>query len=229
VAGLSSAAVNANALIDVRAVVGSNPAVTSAKVVNAALAAPGSTITFNVFAVITPSPDNGNPGDEGFLLGSGSFLSTDVAGGALRGNMTASRPSTFNGSGSSNGLPQDLDGDGDLDVGSNTPATSANFFAARATSAPSPVFGQEVQIGTLTMTVGQLLASAATGGHTDVNFRLRNNTASAASWFENGSTITPPGGTVVEGSPVVISAVPEPMTLGLAGLAGMSLLGRRRK
>jgi hypothetical protein len=107
----------------------------------------GATLTMNV--VTKPAGADANQGNDGLLSLAGSFLSIR-AGASPRGNLAASRlasvgtlPQTsgFNGAGGQNGTVTDLNGDGDLDVGSNNDNDAAGFFAARATSAPDPVFG----------------------------------------------------------------------------------------
>jgi len=252
-------AANAALTIDVRAlqingvnISGSN-APKDVKVVN------GDVVTFGVYADVTGS----NPAKFQTLQSfSGSFLSS---GGTTRGNMTPApvRIAPFNAASSSVGLAQDLDGDGDLDIGSNNDADAANFFADRAavltgphsTDAngasvfgaftPTPIsggLGTEYRVGTLRLTI------TTPGTATLVNFRPRV-AGTAATWSEdadetttfdpdaNGGAganiVTYSGGTqgtaFLAGGPVsVAGAVPEPMSLSLAGLAGLALVRRRR-
>jgi hypothetical protein len=207
----------------------------------------GATLTMNIIA--KSSGQDGNQGNDGLLSLAGSFLSTR-AGTSPRGNLAASRQvsitglnqtSGFNGAGGQNGTVTDLNGDGDLDVGSNVDTDSAGFFAARATSAPDPVFGTappfELQVGTVRYVVTD---TGATPGPTTINFRKRE-AFGAASWYED-SVQNPDDGTWsgahtynsdpnwTIGAPVnVFGQIPEPATLGLASLAGLGLLARRRK
>ena len=178
----------------------------------------GGTVTFNIVAFVTGQ--NGDLGDDGFLSGAGSFLST---GGTL-GDMAAFRAGNMTGTGSSNGKAQDLDSDGDLDVGSNTTASASNYFAVRANSAPQPVFGAQVLLGSVTFTYG----AAGMSGVSLVNWRNRGN-ASTASWFEDGSQVNAnaTASNVGVGAPVSL-VVPEPTTLGLAAIGALGLLARRR-
>src|SRR3954471_2141323 len=83
--GLSAAAASASLTIDVRAtgVTGAGNVVGNAKSVW--VSGPG-TVSFNVFAIITPAADNGNSQDEAFNQVYGSFLST---GSSYRGSLAA--------------------------------------------------------------------------------------------------------------------------------------------
>jgi hypothetical protein len=216
VAGLSAMA-NAALVIDLRAtnVVGQGTVSPDGKSVSNV--APGTVVNFNIFANVT---DN-SPGDttnQGILSFAGSFLS---AGGTTEGHLIATRAAGMTGTGGSNGLVTDLDGDGDSDVGSNNNASALNFFSARSKDAPQPQVGDSVLVGTLAMTITE-----ATATETLVNFRVRAASTSG-SWFEDGTQITSSNYTA--GAAVSVNGIPEPAALGLAGLAGMAALARRRR
>ena len=218
-AGVGAAA-NAALVIDVRAVSATGGAVVqNAKTVDVTNAGPGAVINFEVFALV--SGQDGDTANDGIISFAGSFLSG--TGTVARGNMTAARDAQMMGFGGSNGLAQDLDGDGDLDVGSNTDGSANNFFSARANSAPQPIFGQSIRVASATMTL-----SAVTIPGTDslLNFRPRNATT-AGSWYEDGTQIT--SANFSAGQAVRLTAIPEPATIGLASIAGLGLLARRRK
>jgi hypothetical protein len=209
-------------------------------------AAVGATITMRLIAKVTGvDPDDRN---DGLLSLSGAFLSNAVNGGAAHGNLSAARvvsivglhqTSGFNGSGGSNGAITDLNGDGDLDVGSNNDSDSTGFFVARATSAPDAVFGMaapyEIVVATVNYTVRSVIGADFTP-HTDINIRKRE-TFGGAVWCEdvhdnpdggNEEFIRPydPPFQVWDiGAPVTIVA-PEPAALGLLALP--LLLIRRR-
>jgi hypothetical protein len=160
---------------------------------NVSTAVVGDIITFGVYADVTGTNPNKFQTLQSF---SGSFLSS---GGLERGNMVPApvRIAPFNAASSSVGLAQDLDGDGDLDIGSNNDADAANFFADRAAVLSGPhstdpnglsVYGSftptaipggtEYRVGTLRLTV------TATGTATSVNFRPRV-AGTAATWAED--------------------------------------------
>lgn len=157
----------------------------------------GQVVPIDVFALISGS----GTGTFGLISASGSFLSTDVSGGAARGTLQAIREADFTGSGSSAGTQVDLDSDGDLDVGSNNPASAAGYFSVRATSAPTAVEGREIKIATVNFTVTSLLP----GTRTEVNFRVRGNGPTHAVWIENGATRSPDTATFNAGAPIVIT------------------------
>jgi len=200
---------------------------------NIPAAAIGDVITFGVYADVTGSNSAKFQTLQSF---SGSFLSS---GGGTKGNMVpaASRTPPFNASSSSVGLAQDLDGDGDLDIGSNNDADAANFFADRANNLTGPhstdsngnsVFtqagttptsianGTEYRVGTLRLTL------TAGGTATSVNFRPRV-AGTAATWAEDAdevSVVDPDtGATIISysggtqgtvfnaGAPVLVAAV----------------------
>src|SRR5262245_57998021 len=127
VAGLGAATANAALVIDVVATGGTGVTVSNGgkSVLTTGV---GNPINFNVFALVTDG-NNGNTTDQGILSFAGSFLSN---GGSVRGGLVGVVDATMRGSGFSNGLAQDLDADGDLDVGSNNNASAANFFNGRS-------------------------------------------------------------------------------------------------
>jgi len=197
VMGLGVAA-NASLTIDVRALQINGVAISGANLPkNITVINVGDTITFGVYADVTGTNPQKFQTIQSF---SGSFLSS---GGTTRGNMNpaASRTIPFNANSSSVGLQQDLDGDGDLDIGSNVDSDAANFFAGRAASltgphstdgagntvfvtagtTPTPIAGgTEYRVGTLRLTM------TALGTPTLVNFRTRL-AGTAATWSEDAN------------------------------------------
>src|SRR5205823_9503276 len=76
--------------------------------------------------------------DEGLQDVFASFLSTNVSGGAALGTLKATNVAPLNQTASQPGVQQDLDGDGELDVGNLThplpQGHSADTFVARSNS-----------------------------------------------------------------------------------------------
>jgi len=250
--GLGVSTANATLLIDVRASTRNGVSVADPK--NVAVAV-GDTLVFRVFADVTGTND-ARPDCIQDL--SGSFLST----GGIKGNLALSfsgfaQPFTANAT--SAGQQTDLDGDGDLDLGSNNDPVAAGYVALRSNRMTGPrstnpdgstVFspgagpsaiahGTEYRlISTLSMVV------SSTGSSTVVNFRRRLG-GSPVFWVEDATEVVTDNGngttaySYIEGtqftdeSSVLTSgvtlSVPEPATIGLASIAGLGLLARRRR
>src|ERR1700722_5486356 len=199
--------------IDVRAADGSK----SIQVSNV-----GQVVNLEVFAEIT-DPQN-LPTEDGVQDVDGSFLSTNVGPGPVSGDLAAAVVSPFDANGSQDGTSQDLNSDGNLDVGSNDNSTVDNFFFARSggieTSGSGTIVGNalEFEIGTLTYTV----TSLNFGGEVDINYRTRNDlpTEADAVWREDNQGISDLNGdsngigVIADGAPFVVTdpAVTPPPT-----------------
>jgi len=233
-AGLGAQSALAALTIDLRvtAVTGGGTVAPGNKSVVAPAA--GATVTMNVWAQVTGS----DPTKFQCLQSvGGSFLS----GGNLLGNMSVNGTTpavfvaaAFGGLSNSVGFLTDLDGDTDLDVGSNNQADQANYFSARAGQLMGPdttgssglptgglttntiAGGTEYRIGQLRFVIG-----GSNVGQASINFRP-NTAHEAAVWAENatqvtsegsdgtvtsytgGQTLAPDTGTETVGAPVLI-------------------------
>src|SRR5688572_19900228 len=135
----------------------------------------GDVFQFDVFAVVT-GRDN-DLTNEALQSIHGRFISRDVAGGFLRGNLDAAPFAPYTDQASTGGASQDLDGDGDLDRGGSDPTNANGWFVARV----SPIKGipystgepQEFKFASLSFTVTDVLGVAADPGDTLIQFEQR--------------------------------------------------------
>ncbi len=171
----------------------------------------GQVVNLQVWAVVTGS----NPATTGFQEVIGSFLSSSTAPGSVLGNMTGTPISPFTDLSAQTGESQDLDGDGDLDLGSNDTSTSDNYFFARDGGMDfNGVAGtgtNSFEIGTLSFTVTSLVF----GQSTNINFLAKTgpNFLPDAIWKEDGNPLndTPSvGGILQSGAPVVVTSNAAP-------------------
>jgi hypothetical protein len=194
----------------------------------------GSVVRFDIFAVVTGT--NGTNADDKFISVSGSLRSTNIGTpGNILGDLVRSviDPNTgqilsagFDGVGFSVGTQQDLDGDGDLDVGSNNDSEDNHFWAAHhalgtgapAGSASPTTGGRRIGFGTFTVTSQSFIVSL-------INFDGRN-AMTAASYIQDGQIIHEPSfkGFI----PISALSWPEPTMLGVAGLTGLAICRPRR-
>jgi hypothetical protein len=146
---------------------------------------------------------NGTIFDDWISYFDGSFLSDT---GGLHGDLRANLRVEWFGTFGYNGTRQDLDGDGDLDVGSNDNSTFDDFFRAEMGQEAPNV--PEVQIGVLTWTY--------TVGTSDTLVQFRPRAApDAAEWVVDGVRFDPTVGQFLGSAGVSISLVPEFEEAGL--------------
>ena len=94
------------------------------------VASVGQVINLEVWATAKGSDASG--ANESLQTIVGSLLSTNANGGAANGTLKVTAAAPFNGFASQAGKQQDLDADGDLDVGSNANDDATPLFVARA-------------------------------------------------------------------------------------------------
>ena len=156
----------------------------------------GQQIGLEVWATVKGA--NSSASDDGFQTAHGSLLSTNVNGGAANGTLSVTIAAPFNGTGSQGGTQKDLDGDGDLDVGSNDNTTPTGFFVTRADSMR---YGTSFKIGTAVFTVTSL---KSTTGSTNLVYRVRKAGLNPL-WVEDNMPRNPQsGGIATNGSAVVL-------------------------
>jgi hypothetical protein len=225
----------------------------------------GTPVTMNIFALFQGS--SGVDTDYGIQKGSAWLRSSN---GGLLGNLTGTPGGNFAMTGSQGGTQLDVDGDGDLDIGS----TNANMFeganvtantglgsgngsisglitaaVAHALSPTAPATGDGwsyALLGTITfIPISPSAGQTTTVSTFDVFASLTGGNATGADQGQDTAVGTGPqvtagrfafngsGGNnsqVQNGVGVVITVVPEPATLVLAGLGamGLGLIGLRR-
>lgn len=194
----------------------------------------GQVITLDLFAQVTGA--TGNASAEGFQDGFGSVLSQ--AGGNISGSLSSSFVVPFNATGAQAGKQQDLDADGDSDLGTNATAHSPDFFFARATSMQTAgtaiTDGTEFKIASFSFTV-QSVSDFFNYSPTSINFRVPlfdNNVDIEALWQQDGQATTSNGlngGTQPTVGSAVMIAIPEPSTLGLLAVVAAGFAARRRR
>ncbi|MGB7159080.1 MAG: PEP-CTERM sorting domain-containing protein [Tepidisphaeraceae bacterium] len=193
----------------------------------------GSTFSVDVYAVVTGA--NATATDDGFTNGFFSLMSNNTVSDSSSGlTITGGGPVAPFNSGSQAGLIQDIDADGDLDVGKDSGQSGNVNFVAPRTGTIGGELGTgtgaaEFKLATYTVSVG----AGAGSGNASLNLVLpgQNGTgtvvlATPILYRQDGApvnTLT----SVSVGSPVVV-AVPEPAALGVLGLGAFGLFVRRR-
>jgi hypothetical protein len=163
----------------------------------------GQIVNLEIWATITGHDASG--ANEGLQLLQASFLSTNISGGAANGTLQTKLEAPFNGNGAQNGAGVDLDGDGDLDIGSNDDTVhSFNSFAGRSNSMTTAgtISGgsNSFKVGTATFTVTALL----TGVQTNLVARVRQSNVGFVFQEDGVKQNLGSGGSFTGGSGIVL-------------------------
>jgi hypothetical protein len=201
---------------------------------SSATATSGEVLTLDIVGVVTAGTANAADGDRDLSTSdpstfgindvTGSIISTGIYSGDVAGNMTAAVESpAFSANSYQNGTPQDLNGDGNIDVGSNDPANVQGYWFARHggiyTNGTVSGNSMVILLGTVTYTVTNLNH----GGETDINFVPRPSGAPgtyySGEWYdgvqydydpsiEQGAYASDHTSTIQGGTPFIITDTP---------------------
>jgi len=143
----------------------------------------GQIISLDVYATVTGIDPNKR---QSFQSIHGAFLSSNLSGGAALGTFWPwdLGGGSFGDYGSSVGTQQDLDADGDPDLGGGDAGSADGWWIARSAGmrSGSPGLSYTWYPGSIDFEVTSLLS----GGTTELNFMKRPDTESAALWRQDG-------------------------------------------
>jgi hypothetical protein len=186
------------------------------------------TVAFNVYAYIA--------GTDGLTTNDGvaQFYGALKSAGTLSGNLSFTLDPAFTiGNGFSSGTVQDLDGDGDLDVGGTAPntqavPTNAWIYGTNGSGTFAALDGNRVLVGTGVFTA----TTFAPGTEADLNwsYRLKTTAPSAIDGYKvDGTSVLVAGSSANLGVGPALVITPEPATMAILGLGAMVNLFIRRK
>jgi len=258
--GAAASQSEAKLVIDVKAlsIVGGGTGVISADGKTVTGATVGTKINYQVFGQIVfagdTDPKDGDGFDiqddlitsvEGALASNGAGnVQVDITHAVNTGSTNvASRNfgNNFSATGSANGVPTNLGGDSDIDIGpSLTPQNGGSGNISYRSNGATGTAADNLNLlnaasNTTTAGLSTFTVTNAAGGDALVNFIVSaiSGVGGQPQWSENGAVKNQVNGDVIQlGAPVRIlgtgGAVPEPASLGLLGLGAVGLLRRRR-
>ena len=179
----------------------------------------GQVLTLDVVATVAGV--DGTATYDGLQDVEGSFLSTAVGTSAVAGNLVVTGAvAPFDALGSAPGTAQDLNGDGNIDVGSDVLTSSAvgDYFFARAGNLDTGGVVSGANMSFTIATVTYTVTATNDGGPTDIAFRPRDTSqvpgTVAAVWTESSAgTSDQDTGTFQAGAPFQVTAAPSTGTV----------------
>jgi hypothetical protein len=247
---LSPAAVHAAQLTyDMRIVNSSiSGAVTGDSQHNFTAAANGEVLTVDIYALVQGSADQ-DLSNDGFVKAVGGFISTGTLLGNFRGDPTGGAktqtnnvaPFAYLNGGVQSGFTSDLDGDGDLDVGSNVttgnPAPVPWFVANSDKNGTGfdPYFGSGTGTGPAAFLIGETTFTITGGiGSTTLQFvpRFKSDGTLLAKKLDviyvDGTEVDLNGNSPEIAEIGATILIPEPSAIGMLLLGTLGLVGFRR-
>jgi hypothetical protein len=208
---------------------------------------PDEVLTIGIYAIINGVNAAGHA-DDGFTNGQGSLISTGDLHGNLRGDTASATQvnnvTNFNSLTAQSGYAADLDGDGDLDIGTNlqTSPTTPPWFVASSVngSGTAPILGTGNGSGPTEFLIGQttftLTGTPVIGQAFNLQFVPRVRTdggvvGNKVHKFTLDGTAFSLVGTSSEIQTIATSVayiVPEPSAIGMLLLGTVGLVGFRR-
>src|SRR2546421_76244 len=195
---LGASHAHAGLMIDVRAVGGTAGVTITENGKTVFVTGAGETVSIGVFARV--SGTDGDNTNERLQQGFGSMISAPIAVPAtgqtlLLGNLSGGVVAPYN-SASANGSIQDVDSDGDLDIGSNgSTATGKISFRSGTSGGESLATAPKIDPNTSEVLVYQAAFNVtSSSGGTDINWHIRTNATRrplpppAPRWGEGRST-----------------------------------------
>ena len=238
-AAIAASHANAGLVMDIRAVGGSSGIIISPDGKQVFVTGPGDTVNLAIFAQV--SGTDGDNTNERLTSGMGSIVSGGIAPATsdrLLGNLSGAFVPPYDSLTFDAGSRQDIDSDGDIDIGSTGSASigKIQFRSATNNGQGEPLTTHIGPNASEALVYQASFSVTSTQGGTQINWITRRRDDgtpinAAALWWEDGETIThhdAGNGSYTAGPPVVV-AIPEPTPLAALALPALGLLARRRQ
>jgi hypothetical protein len=190
---------------------------------SATVSSVGQVLNLDLVATITSA--NGIASQDSLQDVNGNMISSAATAHSVAGNLAATNVAPFTGAGAAPGTQQDLNGDGNIDVGGDNPNNSVGEFFARSTNPEGSTVGTTVgnSLEFVIAHVAYTVTHLNGGGATDINFVIvPTSLPQNAAWSEELKPLNNLTGTFQAGAPFVVSdpALITPLKGTAIGTAG---------